>query len=151
MLSPPPYHEGGLVTLSNGYTPSEWGTHNWSDFSQSYDAEFEATFDVPTPAPPVIPAPSELVKTVASPVSAPLVTYCVVPYLGGLGLAAVKQSLSAAHCALGALARHWFALPKGRLMEQNAHQGTILSAGAKVSVWLSRGAHHRTRTRLRLR
>jgi hypothetical protein len=146
----PPYQEGGFVTLSNGYTPSEWGTSNWSDFGFIADAEFEATFDIPTPAPPVISPPSESVKTVTTaPVSTPVVAQCVVPYLGGLELAAVKQALSTAHCALGTVSHHWFSRPKGALMEQNAHQGTILPAGAKVSVWFSRGAHRRIHKRVR--
>jgi hypothetical protein len=148
-FEPPPYQEGGLVTLSNGYTPSDWGTQAWSDFGFFYDAEFEATFDVPAP-PPVNPPPADPARTapvtsVLAPSAGP--AHCVMPDLGGLRLAAVKQTLSAAHCALGAVEHHWFALPKGELMEQNVHQGTILPVGGKVGVWLSRGPHRRSQKR----
>jgi hypothetical protein len=144
MLSPPPYREGGLVTLSNGYAPSEWASREWFDFSSVADAEFEASFDVP--APPIVPAPVQVTKTVATAGATPApAPRCVVPYLGGLTLAAARTALSAAGCTLGKVRRHWFSLPSGELMEQNAHQGTILPAGAPVGIWLSRGRHQRRR------
>jgi beta-lactam-binding protein with PASTA domain len=78
---------------------------------------------------------------VAAPGLSPPVPRCEVPVLRGLSLTEVKSALAKADCTLGKVAHHWFSLPSGRLMEQNAHQGTILPAGAQVSVWLSRGAH----------
>jgi hypothetical protein len=146
MFAPPPYQEGGLVTLSNGFTPSEWGARSWSDFSSFFDAEFQAMFDIPAPPPPIEPettvVPTVLTVPSITPV-APAPVHCVVPSLGGLTLAAVKQALNSADCSLGTVAHHWFKLPKGELMEQNSHQGRILPIGAKVDVWLSRGPHRR--------
>jgi hypothetical protein len=66
---------------------------------------------------------------------------CVVPFMRGMSLAEVKQALLAANCALGKVAHHYFTMPLGELFEQHLHQGTVVPAGTKVSVWLSRGAH----------
>jgi hypothetical protein len=148
---PPPYTEGHFVFLNNGYDTTGWTTRAWFESTNS-DARFEATFDVPAPEAELKPEPTspgspQAAPAVATVISslAPPAAHCVVPYLGGLDLAAVKQALSASHCTLGKVAHHWFSRPKGALMEQNVHQGTLLPAGAKVSVWLSRGAHHRRR------
>jgi hypothetical protein len=139
---PPPYTEGYFVSLRNGYDTTAWTTQTWSE-STIMDARFEATFDTPERKPPAEPAQPAPVYTVTQQAGGPAPVHCVVPFLGGLQLAAVKQALAAAHCSLGTVAHHWFNLPKGELMEQNAHQGTILADGAKVDVWLSRGAHKR--------
>lgn len=66
---------------------------------------------------------------------------CVVPTMRALDLRAVEQQLSAAHCALGRVTYHYSAIPKGGLVEQSLHQGTIRAAGTRVDVWLSRGRH----------
>jgi hypothetical protein len=143
---PPPYTEGYFVFLNNGYDTTGWTTRTWFESTMS-DARFEATFDTPertAPASPSQPAPAPApAPTVTVQAGSPPPAHCVVPFLGDLQLAAVRQALAAAHCSLGTVAHHWFNLPKGELMEQNAHQGTILADGAKVDVWLSRGAHKR--------
>jgi hypothetical protein len=143
-----PYHEGPMVGYSNGYSPSSWGAGEWWTATWA-DAAFQATFD--TPVPPSKPAETPKQNTLpvtplsaATPASA-VVSQCVVPSLGGLKLAAVKRTLRTAGCSLGAIDRHFFGRPKGELIEQNFHQGTILPVGGKVSVWLSRGAHQRHR------
>jgi hypothetical protein len=143
-----PYTEGPLVGYSNGYSPSAWGAGEWWTASWA-NAAFQATFD--TPAPPSKPAetPKQNTLTVtplsaATPASATS-PQCVVPSLGGLKLAAVRKALKVSGCSLGAVDHHFFGRPKGELMEQNLHQGTILPVGTKVDVWLSRGAHQRHR------
>ena len=84
------------------------------------------------------PAPEEQPS-----VTPPPATRCVVPFMRGMSLAAVKQTLLAAHCKLGKVARHYFSMPRGELFEQNLHQGTIAPSGTDVSVWLSRGSKQR--------
>jgi hypothetical protein len=145
IFQPPPYQEGGLVTLSNGYAPSEWGTREWSDFGFVFDTEFEATFDTPAPLTkmPEAPQPSPVTPLPATAPASAVTPHCVVPSLGDLKLAAVKKALKAAGCSLGAVDHHFFGRPKGELMEQSFHQGTMLPVGAKVDVWLSLGAHQR--------
>jgi hypothetical protein len=147
---PPPYTEGKFVFLNNGYDTTGWTTRSWFELTNS-DARFEATFDTPerkAPAEPTPPAPVvTVIQQAGAPAPAP--AHCVVPSLGGLQLTAVKQALVAGDCSLGAVAHHWFKLPKGELMEQNAHQGTILPIGTKVDVWLSRGPHVRKLARSR--
>jgi hypothetical protein len=145
-----PYTEGPMIGYSNGYSPSDWSAGNWWTES-SEDAAFQATFDTPVPpskqaetspetpkqsTPPVTPLSAATPASVASP-------RCAVPSLGGLKLAAVRKSLKAAGCSLGAVDHHFFGRPRGELMEQNFHQGTMLPVGTKVDVWLSRGAHQR--------
>jgi hypothetical protein len=147
---PPPYTEGKFVFLNNGYDTTGWTTRSWFELS-SADARFEATFDTPEPKAPAEPTPPAPVVTVVqqagapapAPAPAPALAHCVVPALGGLTLAAAKQALISANCSLGGVAHHWFKLPKGELMEQNAHQGTVLPIGTKIDVWLSRGPHVR--------
>jgi PASTA domain len=141
-----PYTEGPLVGYSNGYSPSAWGSGEWWTATWA-NAAFQATFD--TPAPPSGPAETPKPSTppvtplsLATPASA-AAPLCVVPSLGGLKLSAVKKALKAAGCSLGAVDHHFFGRPKGELMEQSFHQGTMLSVGTKVDVWLSRGAHQR--------
>lgn len=151
-----PYTEGPMVGYSNGYSPSDWSAGTWWTRS-SEDAAFEATFDTPAPSSEQgetspeksaeTPKQNALTVTPLS-VTAPastVVPQCVVPSLGGMKLAAVKKALKAAGCSLGAVDHHFFGRPKGELMEQSFHQGTMLPVGAKVAVWLSRGAHQRHR------
>ena len=76
---------------------------------------------------------------------------CVVPAMRRLDLAAVKRALSANHCALGHVSHHYNIIPKGGLVEQSLHQGTIRPAGTKVDIWLSKGRHHRRRASRRRR
>jgi hypothetical protein len=64
---------------------------------------------------------------------------CVVPTMRALDLTAVERALSAAHCALGHVAYHYNAIPKGGLVEQSLHQGTIRPVGTRIDIWLSRG------------
>ena len=147
---PPPYTEGKFVFLNNGYDTTGWTTRTWFEQTNS-DARFEATFDTPAP---VITPPAEVPGTSSTTASTTrtaistnvpaAMAHCVVPDLDGLTLAAVKSALSAADCTLGKVQHHWFSIPAGELMEQNAHHGTILPAGSKVGVWLSRGPHPRT-------
>lgn len=68
---------------------------------------------------------------------------CVVPAMRGLKLRAVRKRLGAAHCRLGRISYHYSRTPKGRLIEQSLHQGTIRPVGAKLSIWISRGGHSR--------
>jgi Tol biopolymer transport system component len=70
-------------------------------------------------------------------------TDCLVPAMRRLQLAAVKRALKATHCALGHVSHHYNIIPKGGLIEQSLHQGTIRPAGTKVNIWLSKGHHHR--------
>jgi hypothetical protein len=70
-------------------------------------------------------------------------TECVVPIMRALDLTAVERALSAAHCALGHVTYHYNIIPKGGLVEQSLHQGTIRPAGTTVNIWLSLGHHHR--------
>jgi Tol biopolymer transport system component len=72
---------------------------------------------------------------------------CVVPTMRGLRLRAVRKRLGAAHCRLGRVSYHYSRTPKGRLTEQSLHQGTIRPAGAKLSIWISRGGHSRRLSR----
>jgi Tol biopolymer transport system component len=83
--------------------------------------------------------------TVSIQPTAGLSVACVVPTMRALDLTAVKRKLSAAHCVLGRVAYHYNAIPKGRLVEQSLHQGTIRPAGTEVSIWLSKGHHRRIR------
>jgi Tol biopolymer transport system component len=64
---------------------------------------------------------------------------CVVPFMRALDLQAVERALSVAHCELGQVAHHYNTIPKGGLVEQSLHQGTIRPAGTRVDVWLSKG------------
>jgi Tol biopolymer transport system component len=64
---------------------------------------------------------------------------CVVPKMRGLDLTAVERALMTAHCVLGHIAYHYNEIPKGGLVEQSLHQGTIRPAGTKVNIWLSKG------------
>jgi hypothetical protein len=74
-------------------------------------------------------------------------TECVVPKLRGLELPAVKRALSAAHCTLGRVTYHYNTIPKGGLVEQSLHQGTVRPAGTKIDIWISKGHHHKRRLR----
>jgi beta-lactam-binding protein with PASTA domain len=78
---------------------------------------------------------------VQPPGPAPVV--CVVPVMRTLSLKAVERKLSAAHCRLGHVTHHYDAIPKGGLVEQSLHQGTIRPAGTEVDVWLSKGRRRR--------
>ena len=78
-----------------------------------------------------------VIGATASPAAASL--ECVVPIMRALDLRAVERKLSVAHCALGRVTYHYNAIPKGGLVEQSLHRGTIRPAGTKVDIWLSRG------------
>ena len=56
-----------------------------------------------------------------------------------LSLKTVERKLGAAHCRLGRVTYHYNKVPRGGLVEQSLHQGTIRPAGTKVDIWLSRG------------
>jgi hypothetical protein len=86
---------------------------------------------------PATPPPA----SVQPPGPAPVV--CVVPVMRTLSLKAVERKLSAAHCRLGHVTHHYDAIPKGGLVEQSLHQGTIRPAGTEVDVWLSKGRRRR--------
>lgn len=148
MGEPPPYQEGGMVNLNNGYRPSEWTTRAWLNYESEEDLAFQATFDVPpvTSEDPVSTPPVEAVEALAS--TAAPAARCVTPDLGGLSLAEARQALKSAGCALGKVVRHYFTLPKGEVMEQDVHRGTFLPAGGRVDVWISRGAHIRHHERV---
>jgi Tol biopolymer transport system component len=66
-------------------------------------------------------------------------TECVVPTMRALDLTAVERALSAAHCALGHVTYHYNIIPKGGLVEQSLHHGTIRPTGTNVNIWLSKG------------
>jgi hypothetical protein len=68
---------------------------------------------------------------------------CVIPLMRVLPLKRVERKLSAAHCRLGHITYHYSTAPKGSLVEQSLHQGTIRPAGTEVDIWLSKGRHHR--------
>jgi Tol biopolymer transport system component len=72
-------------------------------------------------------------------------TACVVPTMRALDLTAIQRALSAAHCALGHVTYHYNAIPKGGLVEQSLHQGTVRPAGTKVNIWLSKGHNDKWR------
>jgi hypothetical protein len=86
-----------------------------------------------------------ITTTWAQPASGPSAA-CTVPALRGLELTALKRALRAAHCRLGRIAYHYNTIPKGELVEQSLHQGTIRPAGTKINIWLSLG-HQRKRLR----
>lgn len=74
---------------------------------------------------------------------------CVVPAMRALKLAAIIRTLHAAHCTLGRIAHHYNAIPKGELVEQSLHLGTIRPAGTNINIWLSKGRHHKQRAHRR--
>jgi hypothetical protein len=90
--------------------------------------------------------PGAAVGTAIGPRRTDTSTECVVPAMRGHNLSAVKRALSATRCALGHVSHHYNIIPKGRLVEQSLHQGTIGPAGTKVSIWLSKGRHRRRPT-----
>jgi hypothetical protein len=73
----------------------------------------------------------------------PAPVVCVVPVMRALPLTAVRRKLGTAHCRLGHVTYHYNAIPRGGLVEQSLHQGTIRPAGTKVDIWLSKGRRRR--------
>ena len=69
---------------------------------------------------------------------------CTVPKLTGLTVSAARSRLSAASCALGKQhSAYSTKVRKGRVISQARRAGTILSAGSKVDVTVSKGKRHR--------
>lgn len=67
---------------------------------------------------------------------------CVVPKLKGLGVAAAKHALQAAHCSVGKVkTRNSANVPKGRVISSSPAAGSEDTAGAKVALKISRGKH----------
>ncbi len=87
------------------------------------------------------------VTVAAPPSSGPApVRHCLVPKMRGFTLKHVRSALAAHGCKLGKVAHHYNKITKGGLVEQRYHQGTILSIGTSVGVWISLGRrprHHR--------
>jgi hypothetical protein len=89
------------------------------------------------------PSATAAVATHSTAASPGVNTECVAPAMRALAITDVKRVLRTAHCTLGHVTYHYNAIPKGRLVEQSLHQGTIRPAGAKVNIWLSLGRHRR--------
>jgi uncharacterized repeat protein (TIGR01451 family) len=69
---------------------------------------------------------------------------CVVPKLRGLRLKRAKKALRAAHCKPGKVTHRYSGkVKKGRLIRGGRHRGTVLPAGSKVKLSVSRGAKHK--------
>jgi|GEM_PF-2375848 len=70
--------------------------------------------------------------------ASPLAPQCVVPNLKGKTLAAAKQALKQAHCALGTVTEKKSSGKAGIVLSQRPTPGKHLPAGSKVSVVLSK-------------
>ncbi len=69
---------------------------------------------------------------------------CVVPKITGLSVSAARSRLSAASCGLGTQHTAYSTrVKKGRVISQATRAGTILAAGSKVGVTVSKGKRHR--------
>jgi uncharacterized repeat protein (TIGR01451 family) len=69
---------------------------------------------------------------------------CTVPKLKGKKLKKAKKALRAAHCKPGKVSRRYSRkVKKGRVVRAGRHRGTVLLAGSKVNLSVSRGAKHK--------
>jgi hypothetical protein len=141
-IAPPPYAEGGAVILGNGYSPAAWTSTSWNNYESEFDMVFEATFEEPASKPGPTNTPETKV-TVADTVPPPTGPRCLVPYIHNLTLTQAKAALLTAGCSLGRIQHHYNTVAKGGLVEQDRHQGTILTLGAPVDIWISLGRHKR--------
>jgi len=120
-------------------------------FGYNADVEYEpppgeepAPEDEPAPAPTSTPASTSMPVPTA-PAPAPLAaiqvveTNCIPPRLAGMKLRAARETVKAAHCALGKNIRRKGANNRnGKVVAQTKKPGTILAPGSVLRVTLGR-------------
>jgi hypothetical protein len=147
----PPYAEGGFVVLGNGFEPGKWTSTPWEDYGREADAAFSATFS----ASPVIAsvAPSSVAAGTWVTIDGSGFTGATSVVFGEVPASFTVEAMtgSAPLRPAGPRARWTFMwsarkaparirrLTRGGLIEQSRSPGTILAAGARISVRLSLG------------